>query len=162
MRCRSYDGEADVARLQRFNVETIAATGGCVYLHPGDIAHQLFYGNRHFDPADLTTIWEDESGVAAWVLAHPTYRTYDIQVRHDLRGGAFEREVSEFADARIVGAMDPASLGDIPAGGEVNLIFTATFDSPTHAATSIGGAIESAGTTCTIERTGGEATRVGD
>ena len=87
MRRRSYEGEADVARLQRFNAESIAATGGCGFLHPGDIAHHLFNGNKHFDPADLTTIWEDESGVAAWVLAQPTYRAYDIQVRHDLRGG---------------------------------------------------------------------------
>lgn len=105
MRRRSYEGEADVARLQRFNAESIAATGGCGYLHPGDIVHHLFYGNRHFDPVDLTTIWEDKSGIAAWVLAHPKYRSYDIQVRHDLRGGAFEREVLEYADARIVAVM---------------------------------------------------------
>ena len=51
------------------------------------------------------TIWEDESGITAWVLANPTFRGYDIQVRHDLRGGAFEREVLEFADARIVEVM---------------------------------------------------------
>ena len=105
MRRRSYEGEADVARLQRFNAESIAATGGCGYLHPGDIVHHLFYGNRHFDPVNLTTIWEDKSGIAAWVLAHPKYRSYDIQVRHDLRGGAFEREVLEYADARIVAVM---------------------------------------------------------
>jgi len=105
MRRRSYDSEADVALLQRFNAASIAATGGCGYLHPGDIVHHLFYGNKLFDPADLATIWEDESGVAAWVLVHPTYRAYDIQVRHDLRGGAFEREVLVFADARIVEVM---------------------------------------------------------
>lgn len=64
--------------------------------------------------------------------------------------------------AEYEGALDPASLGDIPAGGEVTLIFTATFDSSTHAETEIGGTIESAGTTCTIERTGGEANRIGD
>ena len=44
MRRRSYEGKADVARLQRFNAESIAATGGCGYLHPGDIVHHLFYG----------------------------------------------------------------------------------------------------------------------
>jgi ribosomal protein S18 acetylase RimI-like enzyme len=65
----------------------------------------MFFGNKLFDPADLTTIWEDESGVAAWVLVHPTYRAYDIQVRPDLRGGAFEREVLMFADARLVDVM---------------------------------------------------------
>ena len=105
MRHRSYRGGSDVATLQRFNAESIAATGGCGYLHPGDIVHHLFYGNKLFDPVDLTTIWEDVSGVAAWVLVHPTYRSYDIQIRHDLRGGSFEREVLEFADARIVEVM---------------------------------------------------------
>ncbi|MEA2026542.1 MAG: GNAT family N-acetyltransferase [Chloroflexota bacterium] len=105
MRRRSYEGDADLELLQAFNAASIAATGGCGYVHPGDIAHHLFYGNRRFDPADLTTIWEDESGVAAWVLAHPTYRSYDIQLRHDLRGGAFERHVLEFADTRIVEVM---------------------------------------------------------
>ena len=39
------------------------------------------------------------------MLTNPMFRGYDIQVRHDLRGGAFEREVLEFADARIVEAM---------------------------------------------------------
>ena len=101
MRRRSYAGGSDVARLQRFNAESIAATGGCGYLHPGDIVHHLFFGNKLFDPADLTTIWEDGSGVAAWVLAHPTFKAYDIQIRHDLRGGTFEREVLEYADVRI-------------------------------------------------------------
>lgn len=74
MRRRSYGGDADVARLQRFNAESIAATGGCGYLHPGDIVHHLFYGNKHFDPADLATIWEDESAVAAWVRTPPRPR----------------------------------------------------------------------------------------
>lgn len=60
MRRRSYEGGADVALLQAFNAESIAATNGCGYLHPGDIAHHLFYGNRDFDPTNLLTIWEDD------------------------------------------------------------------------------------------------------
>ncbi len=117
MRRRSYEGEADVARLQRFNAESIAVTGGCGYLHPGDIVHHLFFGNKQFDPADLATMWEDESGVAAWVLAQPTFRACDIQVRHDLRGGVFERDVLEFADARIVDVMQANGVeGDVIVG----------------------------------------------
>lgn len=118
MRRRPYGGDADLALLQAFNAASIAVTGGCGYLHPGDIAHHLFYGNRDFDPADLATIWEDESGVAAWVLANPMFRGHDIQVRHDLRGGAFEREVLEFADARIVVAMRANGVeSDVIVGG---------------------------------------------
>ena len=50
MRRRSYRGDADVALLQAFNAEAIAATGGCGYVHPGDIAHRLFNGCKLFDP----------------------------------------------------------------------------------------------------------------
>lgn len=100
MRRRSYEGEADVELLQTFTSEAVATTGGCGYVHPGDIPHRLFNGNKWFEPADVMTIWEDESGVAAWVLVGPRHRSYDAQVRPDLRGGYFEREVLEHADAR--------------------------------------------------------------
>jgi ribosomal protein S18 acetylase RimI-like enzyme len=100
MRRRTYERESDVVLLQDFNAAAIAATGGCGYLHPGDIAHHLFIGNKLFEPAEVMTVWEDRSGVAAWVLVGPHHRSYDAQVRPDLRGGAFEREVLEYADLR--------------------------------------------------------------
>ena len=100
MRRRSYQNETDVALLQGFNAAAIAATGGCGYVHPGDIPHRLFNGNKYFDPADVMTLWEDEAGVTAWVLVGPRHRSYDAQVRPDLRGDPFEREVLEYADAR--------------------------------------------------------------
>lgn len=105
MRRRSYESNADVALLQGFNAASIAATGGCGYLHPGDIAHHLFAGNKTFDPAEVMTIWEDQSGVAAWMLVGPRHRSYDAQVRPDLRGRVFEREVLQYADARTVKLM---------------------------------------------------------
>ena len=105
MRSRSYEGDADVALLQGFNAASIAATGGCGYLHPGDIVHHMFIGNKAFEPAELLTVWEDRSGVAGWVLAAPGHRSYDAQVRPDLRGGEFEREMLEYADARTVELM---------------------------------------------------------
>jgi ribosomal protein S18 acetylase RimI-like enzyme len=105
MRRRCYESAADVALLQGFNAAAIAATGGCGYLHPGDIPHRLFNGNKYFDPAEVMAVWEDGSGVAAWVLVGPRHRSYDAQVRPDLRGGSFEREVLEYADARTVELM---------------------------------------------------------
>ena len=51
------------------------------------------------------TIWEDRSGVAAWVLTGPRHRAFDAQVRPDLRGGEFEREVLEHAEERLVELM---------------------------------------------------------
>lgn len=105
MRRRSYESDADVALLQAFNAASIAATGGCGYVHPGDIPHRLFNGNKHFEPAEVMAVWEDRSGVAAWALVGPRHRSYDAQVRPDLRGGTFEREVLQYADARTAELM---------------------------------------------------------
>ena len=54
-----------------------------------------------------------------------------------------------------------ANFFDAPAYGIIDLVFAATFDTPTHATTGIGGTIESAGTTRTADRTD-EANRIGD
>lgn len=100
MQRRTYESAADVALLQDFNARSIAATGGCGYLHPGDVVHHLFFGNKLFDPAEILTVWEDTAGVVAWVLVGPRHLSYDAQVRPDLRGGDFEREVLTYADLR--------------------------------------------------------------
>lgn len=100
MRRRPYRDAADLALLQSFNSAAIAVTGGCGYVHPGDIPHRLFNGNKYFDAAEVMTVWEDDSGVAAWVLVGPRHRSYDAQVRPDLRSGGFERGVLEYADGR--------------------------------------------------------------
>ncbi len=93
MNRRRYRDGGDVALLQAFNAAALAQTDGCGFIHPGDIAHRLFNGNKLFDPAEVLTIWEDMSGIAAWVLASPRHHGYDAQVRPDLRTPAFEREV---------------------------------------------------------------------
>lgn len=102
---RTYAGEADLKRLQEFNAAAIAVTDHCGYLHPGDIPHHLFNGNKYYDPAEVMTIWEDEQGVAAWLLVGPRHKGYDAQVRPDLRGSDLERELLEYADARTVELM---------------------------------------------------------
>jgi len=102
---RPYKGDIDLKLLQDFNMAAIAETEGCGYVHPGDIPHRLFNGNKYFDPAEVMTIWEDEKGIAAWVLASPRHKGYDAQVRPDLRGAGFEREVLEYADERTVKLM---------------------------------------------------------
>ena len=105
MHHRPYQAEADVELLQAFNAAAIARTDHCGYLHPGDIPHHIFSGNKHYDPSKLLRIWEDERGVAAWALIGPRHKGYDVQVRPDLRGGGFEREVLRFADERTVELM---------------------------------------------------------
>ncbi|MBN1859744.1 hypothetical protein JW848_11170 [Candidatus Bipolaricaulota bacterium] len=93
MHHRPYQGAADVELLQGFNAAAIAETDHCGYLHPGDIPHHIFSGNKHYDPRGLLRIWEDAHGVAAWILVGPRHKGYGAQVRPDLRGSDFEREV---------------------------------------------------------------------
>lgn len=100
MNQRPYGGAADLRLLQAFNAAAIAATDHCGYLHPGDIPHRIYNGNRRHDPVDLLTIWEDGRGVAAWLLVGPGHRSFDAQVRPDLRGGSLEREVLELGAER--------------------------------------------------------------
>jgi mycothiol synthase len=102
---RTYSGEADLELLQEFNAAAIAATDHCGYLHPGDIPHHIYNGNKYYDPAELMRIWEDDQGVAAWLLVGPRHKSYDAQVRPDLRGSDLEREVLEYADERTVELM---------------------------------------------------------
>lgn len=105
MKTRTYTGEADLRLLQDFNAAAIAVTDHCGYLHPGDIPHHLFNGNRYYDPTEIMTIWEDDEGVAVWLLVGPRHKSYDAQVRPDLRGGDLERAVLEYADDRTVELM---------------------------------------------------------
>jgi mycothiol synthase len=102
---RTYRGEADLKLLQDFNSAAIAVTDHCGYLHPGDIPHHLYSGNRNYDPAEIMTIWEDNLGVAAWLLVGPRHKSFDAQVRPDLWGGDLEREVLEYAGDRTVELM---------------------------------------------------------
>ena len=102
MKKRAYTGEVDLRILQDFNAAAIAVSDHCGYLHPGDIPHHIYNGNKYNDPADLMTIWEDEHGIAAWLLVNVRFKGFDAQVRPDLRGGDLEREVLELAYERTV------------------------------------------------------------
>jgi len=102
---RAYSGEADLKMLQDFNAAAIRATDHCGYLHPGDIPHHIYNGNKYFGPAEVLTLWEDGQGVAAWLLANPTYQGFDAQVRPDLRGAALEREILEYGYERTADLM---------------------------------------------------------
>lgn len=113
MKSRCYQRDSDVELLQVFNATAIATTDHCGYLHPGDIPHHLFSGNRYYDPAEVMTIWQDDQGVAAWLQVGPRHKSYDAQVCPDLRGNDLEREVLEYAEDRIVELMrqhDPDAL----------------------------------------------------
>jgi len=110
MRKRTYTGKADLKLLQDFNAAAIAVTDHCGYLHPGDIPHHIYNGNKHYDPVELMTLWEDDQVLAAWLLADPGHKSFDAQVRPDLRGNALEREVLELACERTKDLMQKHSI----------------------------------------------------
>ena len=105
MRRRSYRGDSDIDLLRAFNAKAFAETAGGGYVHPGDIPHRLFNGNKWFDPGEVLAIWEDDERVAAWVLVGPRHHDFDAQVRPDLRGTEFEREVLRYAENRTLDLM---------------------------------------------------------
>ena len=105
MKKRSYTGAADLTLLQDFNAAAIAVTDHCGYLHPGDIPHHIYNGNKYYDPAEILSIWEDAQGVAAWLLTQPRYKSFDAQVRPNLRGGDLEREVLQCAAEEVLSQM---------------------------------------------------------
>jgi len=100
-----YTGKADLKLLQDFNAAAIAVTDHCGYLHPGDIPHHIYNGNKHYDPIELITLWEDDKGLAAWLLADPSHKSFDAQLRPDLRGNDLEWEVLELAYERTAELM---------------------------------------------------------
>ena len=102
MKKRQYTGETELKLLQDFNAAAIAVTDHCGYLHPGDIPHHIYNGNKYYDPVEFITIWEDDQGVAAWLLAAPSHKSFDVQVRPDLRDNNFERDVLEYAYERTM------------------------------------------------------------
>jgi mycothiol synthase len=102
---RTYSGEADLKLLQDFNAAALAITDHCGYLHPGDIPHHIYNGNKRYDPVELMTIWEDDQGMAAWLLADPSFKCFDAQVRPALREGSLERDVLERAYNRTTELM---------------------------------------------------------
>jgi len=105
MKRRAYCNARDVELLQAFNANAAAESKGCGYLHPGDIPHHIFNGNKCFVPSDLLAIWEDEHGVAAWMLAQPRRKAFDAQVRPGFRGTAFAGAVYEYAEKRTIELM---------------------------------------------------------
>lgn len=102
---RQYQHPQDIKLLQEFNSLAISETDGCGYLQPGDIPHHVFNGNKHFDPSEILTIWEDDSGVVAWVLVGPRMKLFDVQVRPGLRSMDLESTVLTFAYDSLIQQM---------------------------------------------------------
>lgn len=105
MRKRNYDQPTDITLLQIFNAQQSKQTGGCGYIHTGDIFYHIYSGNKVLNPQKILTIWEDENGVAAWMLSSPRRKEFEVQVRTDLREDEFEKEVLLYGEKRTIELM---------------------------------------------------------
>lgn len=104
----------EVAALAEFSGRCIAAAGQPGHLHPGDVFHRAFGGNRLFDPTRFCHVWEDASGIAAWIMLQPKHPSYDIEVRPDLRSVDLEAELVEWGHFKLRKLMDELGMaGDI-------------------------------------------------
>lgn len=109
---RSVDRVSDIGSLVAFTEAAVATAGQTGYLHPGDVMHRLFNGLRNEATTDdLVWLWEDDHGVAAWMMVAPGDGFYDLQVRPELRlaDPGFERAALEFcarASHRALAARD--------------------------------------------------------
>ena len=97
MTSRWISGPDEVVALAEFTGRAIAAAGQSSYIHPGDVFHRTFGGNRHLAPQRCIRVWEDDAGIAAWVLLQPKHGGFDLQVRPDRRDVDWEAELAAWA-----------------------------------------------------------------
>ncbi|MCP3975465.1 MAG: GNAT family N-acetyltransferase [bacterium] len=98
-------GDDDVARMQEFNGRAVASAGWAGYIHTGDIVHRLFSGCRQFEPSRIVHLWEDESGIAAWVMLQPKHLGFDLQIRPGLRGGSLETNLVAWCEQALLNVL---------------------------------------------------------
>jgi mycothiol synthase len=103
---RPFSGSDDLYRLQAFNAAAIAAVGHSGYLHPGDIPHRLYNGQRWFDPPELVYLYESAGEIAAWVMVYPRLGGFELQIAPGRREPAWERHLMEEAESEAWSAID--------------------------------------------------------
>jgi ribosomal protein S18 acetylase RimI-like enzyme len=108
---RPFAGPDDLYRLQAFNSAAISAVGHAGYLHPGDIAHRLYNGQRWFDPEEVLFIYEGRGEIAAWVMVYPRLASFELQIAPGRREPAWERELLGEAEAEAWAAIERHGTG---------------------------------------------------
>lgn len=103
----------DLPAVLAFVGECYACTGGCGYLHPGDVTHFMSNGMRGRDLDRHIALYESPDGqLQAVILIHPGRpAAFDLMVAPDQRSGDLERELVvwvERATAEVVGASGEA------------------------------------------------------
>ncbi|NNF70320.1 MAG: GNAT family N-acetyltransferase [Acidimicrobiia bacterium] len=77
---RPFSGPADLEALKAFQSDALATGSHAGLMHPGDAVHRVESLYRRHDPNELVRIWEDDAGIAGWVMVSPNFAAFEIQV----------------------------------------------------------------------------------
>lgn len=119
---RPYSGAQDLARMMALNSKSIAAAGGCGYLHPGDVAHRLSNGmRREQNPGQVVQLWESTAGsLAGYHIIYRRWGDFDLQVHHAHRGRPLEAAMIAHVSQQIRTLCPPDNDHDGSAGTDVD------------------------------------------
>lgn len=95
---RDFDGERDLGPMQDLVAERTARMGIGTNLHPGDIAHRIWNGNRMHDKVDVVPTWVEGSRIVAFAVVWPKEQALDLVVDPDLDAAARGQVLDEAID----------------------------------------------------------------
>lgn len=94
---REFDGARDLEGMQDLAAQRAEVLGVGMSLHPGDVAHRIWNGNRLSDPADVVAQWLSHGELAGYGLLWPKDHAFDLVVRPD----ADDELLGEVLDATV-------------------------------------------------------------
>jgi mycothiol synthase len=105
---RPYQGDADLTKILQAVGEWNAQTGGCGYLHPGDVCHHLSNGLRGQDPTPYLHLYEEDGRLIALVLLYPRHQGYEVLLDPRHRGSDLEAALLDWAERQMWARMQEA------------------------------------------------------
>lgn len=113
---RPFAGPQDVLAIEAFQASAIAAAGHNGYMHPGDAPHRMYNEARHSPLREVVTLWEDGTGLQAWLLVSARLAALELQVHPAARERypGIEGDAMAFAEEQLAdsGASTIETEGD--------------------------------------------------
>jgi GNAT superfamily N-acetyltransferase len=99
---RHYTNEQDLSKMESILTAGWKADSDAYYLHVGDLRWWLFFMDSD-SCQDHLCLWEWGSDPMGWSLLSPTWRTFDVFVRPEMRGRALEAKIMLWAEECLSG-----------------------------------------------------------
>lgn len=115
VRQREFDADRDFDVMRRLAARRTAVMGVGTNLHPGDIAHRIWNGNRLEDPIDVVPTWVSGGELVAFAILIPKFQAFDLVVEPDLGAGDLESILDRTIElARDDRRVETDVIGDDP------------------------------------------------